>query len=223
MTTAIEETQFVFDAASHTYHDCKGLLLPSVTQVLKAEGFINFDGIPHHILERKRQLGTLVHQATQLLDQGEELAQFVIPSEVLEYVDGYINFKNDCLFEPDPEFIEHRMIGELFRMRYGMTLDRRGNINGIRHIIELKCGASEHPAWGLQLAGYDTGVNATHGRAFDARAAVQLGPQFPRGYKIHPYEESSDYQVWMNSLANTIWKMNHRLYSPEPVPERLAA
>jgi hypothetical protein len=214
---------FTFDEAGHVYRE-DGLVRLSVTQVLRAEGFLNWlDKIPAHILERKRQLGTLVHQATALWDQGEDLTAYNIPEEIVPYLEGYMNFCDDCSFEPDPQFVEYRMIAQLLGMRYGMTLDVRGFINGKRYTIERKCGASEDPAWGIQLAAYDSGVNDTHGRPRDARAAVQLGPQFKRNYKFHPYEDASDYVVWANSLANTIWKLNKKIYSPEAVPERVAA
>lgn len=212
---------FTFDELLHEYRDDQGIVMPSTTQVLKAEGLISFDGINPRILERKRQLGSLVHQITQLVDQGNDPNDFEIPEAVFEYLTGYINFRDDSGFVPN--MIEQRMLGEIHGMRWGMTPDRTGPINGVEYVIELKCGAASHPSWGVQLASYDLGLNELHKRPRLARAAVQLGPQFPRGYKLHPYEDPADYQIWMNSLANTIWKQNKGLYQSEDVPERLVA
>lgn len=213
--------RFIFDEAQHTYTE-DGVIRLSVTQVLKAEGFFAWlDKVPAHILERKRRLGALTHQATQLYDEGKDLGEYEIPSEVFnDYLQGYFNFCSDCDFAP--ELIEYRQIAEVYGMRYGMTVDRRGLIHGKRHVIELKCGAAESPVWGLQLAGYDLGLVPIEQRERDPRVAVQLGPQFNRGYKLHPYDDAADLRVWMNSLSNTIWKLNNGLYDFEVVPERFA-
>jgi hypothetical protein len=219
MATAVQSPGFTFCEETHTYKTADGIIVPSATQILKSEGFINFDGIPHAILERKRRLGTLVHQATHLWENGEDLNQFDIPEAAWPYIKGYINFCNDTGFQPD--LVEKRMLANVHGMCYGMTPDRRGDLHGIRTILELKCGVSESPVWGLQLAYYDVGVNNTKGRPCDARAALQLGPQFPPGYKLFPYEDPVDYHVAMNALADVIWKQNKKLFQNEDVPERL--
>lgn len=213
-------TEFTFDAGLHLYKDANGVARPSVSQVIKAEGLISFAGINPSILERKRQLGTLVHKVTELYDQGEDLTQYEIPEEVWPYFDGWVNFRNDCGFEP--RFIEQKMLASVHGMFYGMTLDSEGPIDGEEHIIEKKCGASQHPAWGVQLAGYAMG-KYPNASSRPKRAAVQLGPQFPRNYKQHPYDEQSDYTVWMNSLANTIWKINKGIQVFDNEPERMVA
>lgn len=211
---------FTFDETLHLYRDANGIVLPSVTQVLKAEGMISFDGIPEHILERKRRLGTLVHKAAELYDN-ETIEGFEIPDEVQDYLLGYINFRKDCGFTPT--LIEHRMVAEYYGMKYGMTLDRTGAIDGVDHVIELKCGAAEDPAWGVQLAAYSVGRAGGNRRPTLQRAVVQLGSQFPRAYKVWSYEDPADYQVWVSSLSNTLWKQNKGKFSVDAVPERLVA
>lgn len=221
MLTADTTSSLHFDHATHTYFEGR-IVRPSVTQVLRAEGFLNWlDEIPAHILERKRRLGTLVHQASALLDEGKNLEEYNIPGEVFEWLVGYQNFKNDSYFAP--ALIEHRMVGDAYGMRYGMTLDRSGMYDGEEYILELKCGAAEDPVWGLQLAAYDLGLlnHESRPRPRAKRAALQLGPSFNRGYKLHPYPDPADYHIWMNSLANTIWKQNHSCFKPAALPERL--
>lgn len=212
---------FTFDEAQHTYTE-DGKVRLSVTQVLKAEGFFAWlDRVPPQVLERKRRLGILTHQATQLYDQGEDLGNYEIPTEVFnDYLEGYFNFCSDCDFVAD--LIEHRKIADVYGMRYGMTVDRRGELHGVRHVVELKCGACESPVWGIQLAAYVLGLSDVRGDSRIPRVAVQLGPKFNRGYKLHPYNDPADYQIWMNSLANVIWKQNNGLYELEAVPERFA-
>jgi hypothetical protein len=213
-------TPFTFSPEKHIYADSNGIMRPSVSQVIKAEGLISFDGISPSVLERKRQLGTLVHKVTELYDQGEDLNEFEVPDEVWPYFEGWVNFRNDCGFEP--RFIEQQMLVCVNQMWYGMKLDAEGPIDGEPTIIEKKCGSSEAPAWGVQLAGYALGKYKII-KDCPARAVVQLGPQFPRNYKRFPYRDPADYTIWLNSLANTIWKINHRIFSFENEPERMIA
>lgn len=209
---------FTFDAAKHLYLNAEGLVVPSVTQAMKASGLINFDHVHPAVLERKRQLGSLVHIAAELFDRGE-LEDYDVPEEVNEYLDGYANFRYDTRFVPS--LIEEAQLGEIFGMVYGMTPDRAGMLNDELHVIELKCGSATHPAWGVQLAAYVTGKFGRGAKV--QRAAVQLGAKFPRGYKLHPYDKHTDYQVWQCSLALTIWQQNNGILKLDDVPERLIA
>lgn len=210
---------FTFDEQAHLYRDAEGLVVPSVTQAMKSSGLINFDHVPPAVLEHKRQLGTLVHKAAELWDKGENPEEYDIPEQVGEYLVGYMNFVNESGFRPD--VIEARQLGEIHGMVYGMQPDRAGMLNDELHVVELKCGAASHPAWGVQLAAYCTGL---YGRGTKVkRAAVQLGPQFPRGYKLHPYDDHTDYQLWTCCLALTIWQQNKGILKLEDVPERLIA
>ena len=213
MATAL----LTFDEAAHRYV-LDGLTLPSVTQVLKGAGLISFDGIPWATLERKRQLGTLVHKVTEIFDRGEDLSEYDIPDEVMQYVEGYANFRNDCSFFP--ERIEHRMMGEISGMKFGGTLDRAGEINGAPHIIELKTCYTKSPVWGVQMFGYAWALAGEKWNRYH-RAAVQLSPAVTRGYRIHSYDDPTDSQVFQSALALVTWKQNKGLVVTEDVPERL--
>jgi len=64
---------FTFDAATHTY-TAGGVRVPSVTQVLKLLPLgPDFSRVDPDVLERKRQLGNLVHDACAILDEGDDL------------------------------------------------------------------------------------------------------------------------------------------------------
>lgn len=215
--TTLTQPSFTFDEAAHLYRDGNGVVIPSTTQVLKSAGLISFDHVNHSVLEYKRQLGTVVHQLTEMWENGANLDEFEIPTEVWPYFEGYRKFVEDCQFKT--ELVEHRQLAKCHGMRWGMCADRMGLINGIPHVVELKCGAA-HPAHGVQLASYDMGFN--NGKPTFQRASVQLGPEFPRGYKLFPWDDPADYQVWMAALACTIWKLNRKL-AIEAVDERLVA
>ena len=215
---------FTFDPELHLYRDAEQVIRPSVSQAIKAEGFISFAGINPAVLARKAQLGTLVHKVTELYDAGEDLTQYEIPDEVWPYFEGWLNFENDTGFRP--RLTEFAGLVQVNQMWYGMRLDCEGLINGEEHIVEKKCGSSEHPAWGIQTAAYDLGLAYIQGKLtgihpYRGRTAVQMGPQFSRNYKTHPYHDPVDYFAWVNSLFNTIWKINKNIPVFDNIDERM--
>lgn len=197
---------FKFDPQTHTYFD-NGVPTISVTQVIASVGLVSFEGISAFVLERKRQLGVLVHQACHFIDE-DDLDLSSLPQQVTDYVAGYIKFREDTGFVP--ELNEHRMIGTVSGMKYGMTVDKVGPIHGEPHVIELKCGADEHPAWGVQLAAYAMGLpKPTSTYRERKRAVVQLMPDGT--YKVHNYTDPADAQIFIASLAIANWKWNKGL------------
>ena len=56
-----------FNPDTHEYKE-KGLTIPSVTQILKESGLINFGFIDPELLAMKADLGTKVHQTTEYYD-----------------------------------------------------------------------------------------------------------------------------------------------------------
>lgn len=198
---------FQFDQATHTYYD-DGVPIISVTQVIHSAGLISFEGINPMVLERKRQLGGLVHQACHFIDE-DDLDLSSLPQEVADYVAGYVRFREEAGFFP--ELNEHRMVASVNGMKFGMTVDKAGPIYGEPYVIELKCGADEHPAWGVQLAAYDMGLSKPTGAyRTRKRGVVQLKPDGT--FKVHTYTDPADAHIFMASLAIANWKWNKGLH-----------
>lgn len=53
-----------YEDVTHTYL-CDGILLPSITQILKKQFPTKYDGIPSDVLKRASIMGTKVHNAVQ--------------------------------------------------------------------------------------------------------------------------------------------------------------
>lgn len=84
----------IFDEASHTYTlSGFGVALPSVTGILKAEGFI--DGRFYD--EYSRDRGSLVHLATHYDDMGE-LDEVSLDPVIVPYVEAWRKFKRESGF-----------------------------------------------------------------------------------------------------------------------------
>ena len=66
-----------FEEETHTYI-CDGLILPSVTQILKIK-FDDYAGVPQYIMEQASEKGTALHKAIELFEttgQTSELKEF---------------------------------------------------------------------------------------------------------------------------------------------------
>src|ERR1700675_985366 len=60
-----------FTELGHIYRTDDGVIVPSVSQVLTLAGISDMSGIPQHVLDRARAIGTAVHQACEYLDQDD--------------------------------------------------------------------------------------------------------------------------------------------------------
>lgn len=123
----------VLDQVSHTY-TYEGCVIPGFTQIAKAMGLVNFDGVPKDKLHRKMHIGSAVHLATQYLDEGNLDHDTVDKSSVEPYLNGYKKFKNEIGFEP--LLIEKSM--QNCDYRYACTVDRIGMNRDKLTIVEIK-------------------------------------------------------------------------------------
>jgi hypothetical protein len=188
-----------FDEESHTYSDENGPAR-SVTQILKEVGIGGaYDGIPAHVLENKARLGTNVHKLTHYWDEND-LDETQVDPKCKGYLDAWIAFRNDTGFMP--RLIEQLYIVKvdagLHQMRYGMTLDREGDLDGEPTIIDLKCSVNEQRlSWAVQVAGYELGQRSMDG-VKRKKAIVQLKPNGK--YKLFRYNNENYNAVWMSAL-----------------------
>lgn len=66
-----------FDEETHTYI-CDGLIMPSVTQILKSK-FDDYAGVPQHLMEQASIKGTALHKAIEIYEktgQTSDLKEF---------------------------------------------------------------------------------------------------------------------------------------------------
>jgi hypothetical protein len=196
---------FTFDPSTHIY-TAGGARVPSVTQVLKMLSLgADFSRVDPEVLDHKRQLGTLAHDACAILDEGDDLDWEAL-GEARPYVEGYRKFKLDTRFEP--RLIEFHKIAVVNGMRYGMKLDREGILNREPVVLDLKTAENTEPTWGLQLAAYALGLPLPTLPPFDyQRLIVQLKPNGT--YKLHTYADPDDAGAFKSALHLAYWMIRH--------------
>lgn len=187
-----------FSELEHRY-EIDGELVPSVTQVLSLAGISDVSGIPAHILERARDIGTQVHVATELLDQ-DDLDIDSLDPQIIGYVAAYQKFRTETSFTPD--FIEHRGVSQLYR--YGFCIDRIGQLEGKATILDLKTSSRPQKSWQIQTAAYALGLGQF---SEYERAVVHLAKDGT--YKLLRHEESGDDSIWSSALIVAHWKLKN--------------
>ena len=189
-----------FDPETHIYR-VDDVILPSITQVLKAEGFINIRNVKPEDLQR----GGYVHLMTHYYDT-VGLDEDSIDPELRGYLDGYKKFKEDTGFRvnlsEEPMYHAHH--------RFAGTPDKNGEMRGKPSIIEEKTGAIM-PYTAIQTAAQELLWNANGGPELGTvnRYGLRL---FPNGkYKLESFKDRVDRAIFLNALTLYTWKRNHKI------------
>jgi hypothetical protein len=177
-------TGLTFDAATHTY-TLDGVPVPSVTQILRASGLIDFTGIPESILEAARVRGTTVHQAIAYFNDGDlDLEQFRIDfPDYVGYLEGWLSFCQQRHFVS--VLSECRIASR--RHQIAGTIDCLGELDGEAVLIDYATGRPQDVAKDLQTAAY---LSFALDMSIDADADPRLVDFFKRHALIRRYAVS---------------------------------
>jgi len=187
---------FTFDAATHAYA-IGSRIIPSVTQVLEEAGLCDLSGIPEAVLERKRLIGSEVHQACQFIDEGADVE---VDEAVQPYVYAYEAFLTDTGFKPT--LIEHQMVANVRGMHYGMTLDRVGTIGQQEWLLDLKTSYDRQDHWPIQTAAYSVGI------AHEGKRGV-LWLRKSGKYELIEHTDADDAELFLAALRVVLWRRSH--------------
>jgi hypothetical protein len=198
-----------------------GVKIVSNTEALSMTRIRRWKGNPAD-WERRGKIGTAVHQATALLDlQGttwekaprEWLADYdAVDPEVKPMVLSWERFKREAKFTP--RLIEHTFFTKVGITAFATTIDREGLLNGQPAIVEIKTPKAVEPYWGVQLAGQELAVLGNQGppRERPYKYSLFVAQLFSSGtvhYKLIPYRDPADRDVFMWSLGIAVWNRNH--------------
>jgi len=170
-------------------------VIPSVTQILTAEGIIN----GQWYTEDGRRRGGHVHLALRYLDEGR-LDEDSVTDEVRPYLEAWQRFISEtgfiCLQIEQP--FADRNLG------FAGTPDRVGWMDGDKtlSIIDIKTGSPE-PWHALQTAAYAVGI----GKRMAKRWSVYL--RNDGNYRLVQYQDIDDINAWIGLVSIRNWKQKH--------------
>jgi hypothetical protein len=142
-----EDIGIHFDQATHIYKRSDGIVVPSVTQVIKDQQLANYD----FVKEIYRDRGSAAHKAIHYAIENDLNWSTVSPA-----IHGYVHAALNCLIKLDAEVIA--VEGVVFSENYQVagTYDAKVRIRKRRTIAQLewKTCTTPVPAHALQTAGY---------------------------------------------------------------------
>lgn len=177
-----------FEPESHTYR-LEGKVIPSVTQILTSEGFI--DG--SWFTEYSRDRGTKVHRAIELYDDGD-LDEERLDPVLRPYLEAWKRFKAHASVSVLRSEIQ--LASEAYQ--FAGTVDKTALLGGMKAVLDIKTGEVQ-PWTGLQLAAYQLLLAETM-----PRIAVQL--KADGNYMLHEFKDRADRNVFLAALTVHQWK-----------------
>lgn len=189
-----------------TYNDerheykADGAIIPSCTQVLAAEGFIDTT----FMNEWGRGRGSMVHLAMRYLLE-DRLDESTLDSRIMPYIDGGKQFIADMHFKP--QIVEKPMAHPTYL--YGFTSDTVGTVKQFGDdlvLIDWKTGAPQ-PATIIQMAANLEGLRANGIEVKHVYIIYLLedGTYKPELVKVTRREIG----IFTSALACMNWKHNH--------------
>jgi hypothetical protein len=202
---------FTFDDRLHICRLMDGSFVPSVTQVMSAQGLsFNFQRyVQPDALDRCRALGTDVHALTDTLDQDGEIPDTWLTEQTAGYVESWRGFKRISGFVPSEWSV--RMCEAINGFPLTGELDKYGMIGRYPAIVDIKTGARDD-THGVQTAAYEMlrFRSAKIGRLI--RGVAQLFEDGSPG-KLIEYPENSpmDGLSYADTFLSALQNVHYRL------------
>lgn len=195
------DLDFSYEDDLHVYRNRGGIVRPSVTQSLMAQGVFNFDHVPKGILANARRRGKNTHRWCAEYDVYNFCDETWMAPDETGYFDAWLLFRREI--KPHIFAVEVPMLGLIGGIEVGGTPDVLAFLGKYRFIIDRKCCATKHPGWALQLADYELLKTGRSRCGSWGRMSVQL---FPTGkYSITIYEDPRDADVAIAAVVLTEW------------------
>lgn len=168
--------------------------LPSVTQILREVGLVDFSHVPDSVMIPAQDFGTAFHLARHLWDK-QTLDINSLSEPLIPYLEGYKKFKKDFGFIVKPDESERRLVSKL---GFKGKPDIWPVIQGKRTLIDTKTSTGMYEATAIQEAGYDI-LLLEIGIKVDRRWGLQLKENGT--YNIEPYTKVTDKAVFLSALT----------------------
>lgn len=185
--------ELTFEEASHTYR-LDGLIIPSVTTVMKPLSEAYYGGIDAKVLGKAANRGSAVHSA---IDIYAKFGVIDIEPELEGYFEAFLAWYKD--YEVKPYATETKTYNRA--LLYAGTVDMSCSERGVDTMADFKTTASYSPMLcGVQLEAYER-AQESHGIKYQNRAIIQLK-------KDGTYRRHTDFpprvECWkvFNSLLN---------------------
>lgn len=193
-------SELTFYDKGHIYM-MDGERLPSVSDLCRFISREVYGDAPAWAMEAAAERGTAVHKATEELDKTGTAS---IDSDWAGYLEAYRKFLTEHKVEW--ELIEHPDWNE--EHRYAGTIDRYGNVDGVRSLVDLKTVSKvQKPLYGASMNLYRM-VLEQRGKAVDRLLILHLKKDGT--YKLVPLDKDSEVPLALIKLHQVTAKQRKR-------------
>ncbi|TXH59045.1 MAG: hypothetical protein E6Q97_00705 [Desulfurellales bacterium] len=199
------DSEFHFCPEAHRY-TMGGIELPSVTTICAP--LYDWKYVDKDLLERKAALGTAVHLACQLWDEGD-LDEDDLDPVIVPYLAGWKRFVADVGFAViiNEQPMYHPLLG------YAGTPDRFGLVHGdpVPTLIDIKTTSVISKAVGVQTCGY-TEMIKHHPLGKGARKVRRAAVRLPGDgtYRYHQFDDiTADHACFIGLLNLHKWRIHN--------------
>jgi hypothetical protein len=186
----------VRDDEEHIYY-YQGRKVPGITRLM--EPIHSYDGVPEWILERKAELGSFVHLATELDDLGT-LDEASLSQDVAAYLEAWRSFRRKHggrIHAVEPKLFHHGL-------GFAGQPDRLMEVDTPYDVLEIKTTSRLFNAVGVQLMAQKMLLEAAvPGMQVGKRLAIQL--KADGRYTLREYKDPRDRPVFIGLLSTHNW------------------
>lgn len=188
----------IFNPARHEYTK-DGIIVPSVTQILRESGIMDMRwATPENLLR-----GTYAHRATELYDL-EILDESTVDPVIRPYLDGWVKFRNKTgvVIEKCEELVFSS------RYFYAGHQDKRAFLFEKRTVIDITTGEEFQRAKAVQLAAYQNAYNEHQSVAdkIKERMVVQLKSNGDFYLPPPDFYSKNDFNVFLAGMVIVNWR-----------------
>ena len=172
-------------------------ILPSITQILSAEGFVDTTWYT----DAGRDRGTIRHLVTHQHDIGE-LYEDELDPEYLPTLKAYKAFLKDTGFKVrDSEVPRYHKT-----LKYAGTPDKVGELGKYIAVVEIK-GLGLEPWHQIQTAAQAELVKQDYNVVIVKRFSLRFKPDGT--YRLEEHANRQDAGIWLSAVAVHNWKRNY--------------
>jgi hypothetical protein len=185
-----------FNEEAHVYTRIDdGVVVPSVTQILKLITEHEYRFVDRDVMERAARLGTAVHKMIEL-DIAGDLDEESLSEPLVPYLQQWRQFRSTSGFKAEAS--ELRVYSKKFG--YAGTLDIAGTLRGRKCIIDAKRCAMVPKSAGPQTSAYEAAYREERATAIDRfdRYALHMTPQ---KWSLVQFTDPNDYRVFLSALT----------------------
>jgi len=215
----VVELDFSFEEDGHIYRNRDGIVRPSVTQSLKAQGIFDFSMVKPDVLENARRRGKNGHRWTAEYDNYGFLDESWLAEDEQGGFEAWLRFRREI--RPLILATERPMMGHIAGIEIAGTPDREVMIGAHHYMLELKFCAAKHPGWGLQLADYEMLKTSRARCGHYGRMSVRLMPTGK--YEVTTFEDRRDAEAAIAAVTLTEWDGQANDYNADHARDTLGA